>query len=181
METQRLKLHPTGTSALGVIYLMDYNPTGAMCILDDAIARDPSDYGANYNKAIILESYGLYEDAAAGFSIAYKSSELDKPRFKGGLGRMSARTTQLQTLEDAYGMVAQPTSFPYADECPVIDIEGTRPITKRVALTTEPGGTTIRRLFVGERLRTIEDGKKWIKVQQIDGTKGWVKKKKAYK
>ena len=181
METQRLKLHPTGTSALGVIYLMDYNPTGAMCILDDAIARDPSDYGANYNKAIILESYGLYEDAAAGFSIAYKSSELDKPRFKGGLGRMSARTTQLQTLEDAYGMVAQPTSFPYADECPVIDIEGTRPITKRVALTTEPGGTTIRRLFVGERLRTIEDGKKWIKVQQIDGTEGWVKKKKAYK
>jgi hypothetical protein len=181
MNTQRLKLHPTGTSALGVMYLMDYNPTGGMCILDDAIARDPSDYGANYNKAIILESYGQYKDAAAIFSIAYKSSELDKPRYRGGSGRMLARGKQLQVMEDAYGMVAEPTSFPYAAECPVIDIEGTRPITKRVALTTEPGGVAIRRLFVGERLRTIEDGKKWIKVQQIDGTEGWVKMKKAYK
>ena len=84
-------------------------------------------------------------------------------------------------METAYGMVAKPTSFPYAERCPTITTEGTQETTQRVKLLSNPGGATIRRLFEGEPLRIVQTQKKWARVQQLDGSEGWVKAKAAFK
>ena len=153
-----------------------------MCLLDDAIQRSEIDPGAHYNKAVLLEAYGLYDAATYHYATAYQQPELaNKERFRGGLSRTENRQNALKIMRAAYGMVAKDVSFPFAASCPTIDISGTKATTQRVNLMTAPGGEMVRRLFVGERLRVIDTQKKWAHVQQLDGSDGWVKFKPAFK
>jgi len=181
METIRLKFFPTGTTALSISHLMKNGHAPGMCLLDDALARDPADHAAQYNKATILEAYGLNSDAHSLYSEANADPELQKARWSKGMARTQSRLTQIARMKTAYGMTAKGTHYPYAESCPAIDIEGTLPITKRANLHVTEKGEVIRKLHVGERLRIIQDGKKWAHVQQLDGSEGWVNRKKAYK
>ena len=84
-------------------------------------------------------------------------------------------------LEKAYGMVPQPTAFPHAESCPAVDRTDTQPTTNRVDLKDGAGGEEIRRLYAGESLKVISTEGKWSEVQQLDGSTGWVKTKRAFK
>ena len=181
METIRLKFYPTGTTALAVSHLMQNGHAPAMCLLDDALAREAADHGAQYNKATILEAYGRYEDALGLYGQAIADPTLQKPRWSKGVARSQTRLTQLKRMKTAYGMTAKETHFPYAESCPAIDIEGTVLVTNRANLHVTAKGDVIRKLHEGERLRIIQDGKKWAHVQQLDGSEGWLNRKKAFK
>jgi hypothetical protein len=181
METIRLKFYPTGTTALAIDHLMQNSHAPGMCLLDDAMRRDADDHAAQYNKATILDAYGLNQDALGLYSQANDDLELQKPRWSKGVARTQMRLIQLTRMQTAYGMTANPVQYPYAEACPAIEIEGAMPITKRSNLRVTEKGDVIRKLHVGERLRIIEDGKKWAHVQQLDGSEGWINRKKAYK
>ena len=152
-----------------------------MCLLDDALNRDANDHAAQYNKATILEAYGVYDEALALYATANESPDLQKGRWKKGTSRMNERLNDLKLMDVAYGMKAKPTSFPYAESCPELNTEGTIAVTKRTGLHVSEKGEMIRKLHEGELLRIIQEGKKWAHVQQLDGSEGWINAKKAFK
>lgn len=181
METVRLDFFPTGTTALGIAHFMDNHHTSGMCLLDDALDRNSADHPAQYNKATILEAYGLYQDAQRLYGEAQAGPALQQKRWSKGVARTKARAAEIARLKTAYGMSAKETHFPYAESCPETDTEGTLPITSRVNLHATKKGEVIRKLHVDEPLRIIHVDKKWAQVKQLDGSEGWIKKKRAYK
>jgi len=181
MDSLRLKFYPTGTTALSVSHMMQNGHAPGMCLLDDALGRNADDHAAQYNKATLLEAYGLYNEALGLYTTANASPDLQKPRWKKGMGRMNTRLNDLKLMEVAYGMTAQATSFPYAESCPEISTDGTIAVTKRAGLHVAEKGDVIRKLHEGELLRIIQDGKKWAHVEQLDGSEGWINRKKAFK
>ncbi len=181
MQTIRLKFFPTGSTALAVSHMMQNSHVPGMCLLDDALQRNGADHAAQYNKATMLEAYGRYDDALALYGQASADPNLKKGRWSKGVSRVSGRLNELSLMATAYGMSPQATAFPYAEACPEISTEGTVPVTKRAGLHDGEKGEVIRRLHEGELLRLVEAGKKWSRVEQLDGSEGWVVHKKAFK
>jgi len=181
MDTMRLKFFPTGSTALAIDHILHNRQSAGMCLLQDARSHDAKDASAHYNEAVVLEAWGLYDDALPLYTTAETHPDFSKGRWNNGAGRIQARKRELALMETAYGMVAQEVAFPYAETCPTIDRTDTRPITKRVNLQTSAGGDDIRRLYEGELVKVVATEGKWVQVQQLDGTAGWVKAKRAFK
>lgn len=181
MDTLRLKFKPSDTTGLAIDHILHNRHAAGMCLLQDAVKHDEDDAHAKYGQAVLLEAWGRYEDALPLYTAAETDDEFSKGRWNNGAKRIQARLTELERLEVAYGMTAKPTAFPYAESCPVIDRTGTKAITKRVDLLDGPGGTAIRRLYEGEPVKVVSTEGKFTQVQQLDGTTGWVKGKRAFK
>ncbi len=180
METVRLKFNPSGSTALGLSHMMQNRHAAGMCLLQEAAAHDPTDPYAAYNQAVILEAFGIYAEARDLYQTAQQHPDFQKGRWDEGLKRTNRRIKHMTLLAKAYDMIPQPTQFPHAEQCLTIDRTDTRPIAKRTALHDSKGGTTIRRLQVGEPLRVLSEEKKWKEVQQLDGSVGWVHEKALF-
>lgn len=180
METVRLKFNPNGTTALGISHLMQNRHSAGMCLLQEAARNDPNDPYAAYNQAVILEAFGVYTEARDLYQTAEAHPDFQKGRWDDGAARTNRRIKHLKLMAKAYDMVAEPTAFPHAEACPAVDRTDARVTAKRTMLYDSQGGTSIRRLEVGEPLRLLSEEKKWKEVQQLDGTVGWVKEKELF-
>lgn len=181
MDSMRLKFFPTGSTALALDHVLHNRHAAGMCLLQDARSHDTSDAAAQYNTAVVLEAWGVYDDALTLYTTAETHEDFSKGRWNNGTGRIRSRQQELSLLETAYGMVPQQTAFPHADSCPAVDRTDTRPITNRVDLKDGAGGEELRRLYDGEVVKVISTEGKWSEVQQLDGSTGWVKTKRAFK
>ncbi len=180
METVRLKFNPSASTALAVDHVMHNRHGSAMCLLLDAEKHDPADPYAKYGRAVLLEAWGRYEDALPLYATAEQHEDFSKGRWNDGAARVGARESALQRMEVAYGMRAQPTSFPYVDSCPAVDRGDAVGVAKRVRLHAGQGEGENRRLHTGEQLKILEVDGKWTQVEQLDGSVGWVKGKRAF-
>lgn len=182
MQTLRLKFNPSGSTALAVDHVMNNRHGAAMCLIQDALKAEPNDAFAKYSEAVLLEAWGRYADAAPLYAAAEAHEAFSKGRWDNGAGRVRAREGDLELLTLAYGMVAKPTAFPYAEACPAIDRSGTVAVLKRGPIGAGAGREDGRRLYEGELLKVLDevDGK-WTKVQQLDGSVGWVMSKRVFK
>ncbi len=181
MDTMRLKFFPTGATALGIDHILQNRHAAGMCLLKDAQSHDEADAAAHYNQAIAYEAWGIYSDALTHFDVAEKDPAFSKGRWNNGAARIRSRNTELALMKTAYGMVPQPLAFPHAETCPSVDRTDAKPVTKRVDLKDGAGGDDIRRLYEGELLKVLRTEGKWSEVEQLDGSVGWVKTKRAFK
>ncbi len=181
MDTLRLKFNPNGSTALAIDHILQNRHGPGMCLLQEALEQDKSDAYASYSQAVLLEAWGRYEDALPLYKAAETNDAFSKGRWDNGSGRIESRLSELKRMEIAYGMVAKETAFPYSESCPTIDRSNREPITKRVELLATAGGEEIRRMYEGELVRVLETEGKWTKVEQLDGSVGWVKAKRAFK
>jgi len=180
METIRLKFNPSGSTALGLHHILANRHAAGMCLLQEAAVHDAADPYAAYNQAVLLEAFGIYEDARALYQTAQTHPDFQKGRWDEGLKRTNRRIKHMKLLASAYDMVSAEKRFPYAEACPTIDRSDTQRTTKRTALHDSKGGATIRRLHKDEALRVLRQEKKWMEVQQLDGTVGWVHSKDLF-
>jgi hypothetical protein len=181
MDTIRLKFNPNGSTALAVDHVMNNRHTAAMCLLQDALTHNPADPFAQYSKAVLLEAWGRYGEAAPLYTAAEADEAFSGGRWDNGARRVTNRKEELRLLEAAYGMVAAPTAFPFADTCPAVDRSGTTAVVKWGQINPEPDRGDGRRLEEGELLRVLgETDGKWTKVQQLDGSFGWVMAKRVF-
>lgn len=181
MDTIRLKFNPSGSTALGIDHLLHNRHAAGMCLLQDALSANREDAYAEYNQAVILEAWGRYDDALALYTEAETDPAFSKGRWDNGARRAKARLAELERLAVAYDMVAAETAFPYAEACPAIDRSDRVAITKRVQLKATAGGDDLRKLHEGELVRLVAEQGKWAEVEQLDGSTGWVKAKRAFK
>ena len=181
MDTLRLKFNPSGSTALAIDHILQNRHAAGMCLLTEAVQHNDGDAHARYSQAVLLEAWGRYEDALPLYQAAETDDAFSRGRWDNGSGRIEARLGELNRMKVAYGMVAKETAFPYAEACPTVDRSNRDPITKRVDLLSSAGGEPIRRLYEGELVRILASEGKYTKVEQLDGSVGWVKSRRAFK
>ena len=181
MDTIRLKFNPSGSTALAIDHILKNRHAAGMCLLQEAGEADGSDAFVHYNRAVLLEAWGRYADALPLYQQAETDPAFSKGRWDNGARRASGRLEELERMAVAYDMVARETAFPYAETCPTIDRSDRTPISKRVDLLTAAKGDPLRRLYEGELVRVVATEGKFVQVEQLDGSTGWVKAKRAFK
>jgi len=152
-----------------------------MCLFEDGLKYNQADPGSNLGKGALLESHGLYSEAKKHYVLAAADPEY-KPAQKAMI-RIETRLIEVDIMKRAYGQSAPALAFPHMDQCPEFKREGALTIKQDVKLRVSGGlmAEVIEPVWVGEQIHILEDGKKWAKVALLDGTEGFINKKRAFK
>jgi hypothetical protein len=97
--------------------------------------------------------------------------------------RIETRLIEVDIMKRAYGQIAPGLAFPHMKQCPTFNREGALTVTVDSKLRVDAGllGEVLEPVWVGEQVHIVEDGKKWAKVALLDGTEGYLNKKRAFK
>ena len=179
-KSVRLNVGLTSTNGLAIRRL-HASPALSMCLFEDGLKQNEADPGSNLGKGALLESHGLYADAKKHYALAAVDPEY-KSAHK-AMTRIETRLIEVDVMKRAYGQTAPNLVFPHMEQCPAFNRDGALTITVDSKLRVDAGllGEVIEPVWAGELIHIVEDGKKWAKVALLDGTEGYLNKKRAFK
>jgi protein O-GlcNAc transferase len=90
--------HTDALHFLGVLHAQRGDPKSALALIDEAIAADPGNVGAHYNRANTLHSLGRTEEAIACYEIVLSMA----PDHAGALTNRGVLLHELGRLQDAF-------------------------------------------------------------------------------
>jgi hypothetical protein len=179
-KSVRLNVGLTPTNGLAIRRL-HASPALSMCLFEDGLKHNEADPGPNLGKGALLESHGLYAEAKKHYALAAVDPEYTSAHK--AMVRIETRLIEVDIMKRAYGQSAPGLAFPHMKQCPTFNREGALIVTVDSKLRVDAGllGEVLEPVWVGEQIHIVEDGKKWAKVALLDGTEGYLNKKRAFK